>query len=387
MQLGRSLVLLFQVITAGLALAFVAVVLKPDLLTGARQVVELRRTSEAPAAPAAIAAPGSYADAVTRSAPAVVNIHTAKLVTERPNPLFEDPVFRRFFGEAPGGTPRQRVETSLGSGVIVSPQGHVLTNNHVIESADQIRVQLADGRSADATTVGSDPESDLAVLKIDLPELPSMVLGSSDALRVGDIVLAIGNPFGVGQTVTMGIVSATGRSQLGISTFENFIQTDAAINPGNSGGALVNSEGALVGINTAIFSRSGGSQGIGFAIPVTLANDVLEQILEHGRVVRGWLGVEIQEVTPELAESFGLPAATGVVVAGVLGGGPADRAGIEPGDIITEIAGEPVGDADDALARIVRLPPGQAVELKGWRRQAPANWEVGIAERPQGAPR
>ena len=386
MQLGRSLAFVFQVITAGLALAFVAVVLKPDLLTGARQVVELRRTSEAPAA-VATAAPGSYADAVTRSAPAVVNIHTAKLVTERPNPLFEDPVFRRFFGEAPGGTPRQRVETSLGSGVIVSPQGHVLTNNHVIESADQIRVQLADGRSADATTVGSDPESDLAVLKIDLRDLPSMVLGSSDALRVGDIVLAIGNPFGVGQTVTMGIVSATGRSQLGISTFENFIQTDAAINPGNSGGALVNSEGALVGINTAIFSRSGGSQGIGFAIPVTLANDVLEQILEHGRVVRGWLGVEIQEVTPELAESFGLPAAAGVVVAGVLGGGPADRAGIEPGDIITEIAGEPVGDADDALARIVRLPPDRAVELKGWRRQAPASWEVEIAERPLGAPR
>jgi Do/DeqQ family serine protease len=386
MQLGRSLAFLLQIITAGLALAFVAVVLKPDLLTGARQVVELRRTSEAPPA-AAAAAPGSYADAVTRSAPAVVNIHTAKLVTERPNPLFEDPIFRRFFGEAPGGTPRQRVETSLGSGVIVSPQGHVLTNNHVIESADQIRVQLADGRSADATLVGSDPETDLAVLKIDQAELPAMVLGSSDALRVGDIVLAIGNPFGVGQTVTMGIVSATGRSQLGISTFENFIQTDAAINPGNSGGALVNSEGALVGINTAIFSRSGGSQGIGFAIPVTLANDVLEQILEHGRVVRGWLGVEIQEVTPELAESFGLPSAAGVVVAGVLGGGPADRAGIEPGDIITEIDGEPVGDADDALARIVRLPPDRAVELNGWRQQAPASWKVEIAERPQGAPR
>jgi Do/DeqQ family serine protease len=380
MQLGRSLVFAFQVVTAGLALAFVAVVLKPELLTGTRPVVQLTQRAVSGAAPAT---PGSYADVVARAVPTVVNINTAKVVTERPNPLFEDPLFRRFFGDGVGGTPRQRLETSLGSGVIVSPQGHVLTNNHVISGADQIRVQLADGRITDAALVGADPESDLAVLKIDLPDLPPIVIGSSQALRVGDIVLAIGNPFGVGQTVTMGIVSATGRDHLGINTFENFIQTDAAINPGNSGGALVNSDGALVGINTAIFSGSGGSQGIGFAIPVSLANSILQQIIENGRVVRGWVGVEIQDITPELAESFGLPASTGVVIAGVLGGGPADRAGIMPGDIITEIAGEAIEDADTARDRIVMLAPGTRVELGGWHLQARADWTVEIDERPQ----
>ncbi len=387
MQLGKSLAFVFQVVTAGLALAFVAVILKPELLEVTRPGL-VQTVPPAPAArQTATAGPTSYADAVSRSAPAVVNISTAKLVTERPNPLFEDPLFRRFFGEGPGGMPRQRLETSLGSGVIVSTAGHVLTNNHVIAGADQIVVQLADGRVAEATLVGADPESDLAVLEIELADPPQITLGSSDALRVGDIVLAIGNPFGVGQTVTMGIVSATGRDQLGISTFEDFIQTDAAINPGNSGGALINATGELVGINTAIFSRSGGSQGIGFAIPASLASRIQQQILEHGRVVRGWLGVEIQDVTPELAESFGLPEASGVIISGVLPDGPADLAGLRPGDVITAVNGTRVANASTALDLIVMLPPGARAVLGGWHEQASTEWHVEVRERPLYTPR
>jgi len=387
MQFGKSLASAFQVITAGLALAFVAVILKPELLDVVRPP-----TQPTPPATPAIASPGgsaptSYADAVARSAPAVVNISTAKLVTERPNPLFEDPVFRRFFGEAPDDLPRQRLETSLGSGVIVSDSGHVLTNNHVIAGADQIVIQLADGRVAEATLVGADPESDLAVLETELDDPPQIALGSSEALRVGDIVLAIGNPFGVGQTVTMGIVSATGRDQLGISTFEDFIQTDAAINPGNSGGALINAAGELVGINTAIFSRSGGSQGIGFAIPVSLAGRIQRQILEQGRVVRGWLGVEVQNITPQLAESFGLPEATGILIAGILPDGPADRAGLRPGDVVTSVNGAIIDDAETALEQIVMLAPGERVVLSGWREQASTEWTVEVEERPQYSPR
>jgi serine protease DegS len=387
MQFGKSLASAFQVITAGLALAFVAVILKPELLDVVRPP-----TQPTPPVTPAIAIPGgsaptSYADAVARSAPAVVNISTAKLVTERPNPLFEDPVFRRFFGEAPDDLPRQRLETSLGSGVIVSDSGHVLTNNHVIAGADQIVIQLADGRVAEATLVGADPESDLAVLETELHDPPQIALGSSETLRVGDIVLAIGNSFGVGQTVTMGIVSATGRDQLGISTFEDFIQTDAAINPGNSGGALINTAGELVGINTAIFSRSGGSQGIGFAIPVSLAGRIQRQILEQGRVVRGWLGVEIQNVTPQLAESFGLPEVTGILIAGVLPDGPADRAGLHPGDVVTAVDGVIIDDAATALELIVMLAPGERVVLGGWREQASTEWTVEVEERPQYSPR
>ncbi len=387
MQFGKSLASAFQVITAGLALAFVAVILKPELLDVVRPP-----TQPTPPVTPAIAIPGgsaptSYADAVARSAPAVVNISTAKLVTERPNPLFEDPVFRRFFGEAPDDLPRQRLETSLGSGVIVSDSGHVLTNNHVIAGADQIVIQLADGRVAEATLVGADPESDLAVLETELHDPPQIALGSSETLRVGDIVLAIGNSFGVGQTVTMGIVSATGRDQLGISTFEDFIQTDAAINPGNSGGALINAAGELVGINTAIFSRSGGSQGIGFAIPVSLAGRIQRQILEQGRVVRGWLGVEIQNVTPQLAESFGLPEVTGILIAGVLPDGPADRAGLHPGDVVTTVDGVIIDDAATALELIVMLAPGERVVLGGWREQASTEWTIEVEERPQYSPR
>ena len=362
MRLHRSLLFVVQAVVLGLALAFVVVWLAPQWLPGRDRTVEIHETPAAPVS--ALAAPlvDSYAGAVEQAAPAVVNINTAKVVTLRRNPFFDDPVFRQFFGDM-AGPPQRRVETSLGSGVIIGEPGYVLTNHHVIAGASAIQVFLRDGRSAEAKVIGSDPESDLAVLKIDLPRLPVITLGRSDKLRVGDVVLAIGNPFGVGQTVTMGIISATGRSQLGINTFENFIQTDAAINPGNSGGALVDARGNLIGINTAIFSRTGGYQGIGFAIPISLAKEVLEQIIQHGRAVRGWLGVEAQTITPELARALKLKQSDGVIVAGVLRGGPAQQAGLRPGDIIVSIGDEKIDDAHEALMAISRLKPGQAVKI------------------------
>ena len=257
--------------------------------------------------------------------PAVVNIFTAKEVKATRQPFLNDPLFQRFFGRELNQQQEQRRASSLGSGVIVSSEGYVLTNHHVIESADEIEVLLSDGRRASAKVVGSDPETDLAVVKVDLKGLPSIVFGHPESARVGDVVLAIGNPFGVGQTVTMGIVSALGRSHLGINTFENFIQTDAAINPGNSGGALVDAQGNLLGVNTAIYSRSGGSLGIGFAIPANMAKSIMEQIIATGGVTRGSIGVEIQEITPELADSFKLPRNQGAIIAGVMKGGPADK--------------------------------------------------------------
>jgi len=305
----------------------------------------------------------SYANAVAKAAPAVVNVFSTKVVTQRRHPFMDDPNFRRFFGENPQMGPSKRLENSLGSGVIVSPDGYILTNNHVIEGADEIRVALNDGRSIEAKVVGTDPETDLAVLKINYTKLPTAVIGRSEDLRVGDVVLAIGNPFGVGQTVTQGIVSATGRSQLGISTFENFIQTDAAINPGNSGGALIDPGGHLVGVNTAIFTQSGGSQGIGFAIPSTLAKGIMQQIIENGRVIRGWLGIDAQDISPALADSFNLRDTRGAIVAGVVSGGPGDKAGIRSGDIITHINGTRVNDARDILIKIASMRPGSAVEL------------------------
>jgi serine protease DegS len=323
----------------------------------------------------------SFADAVATAAPSVVNINTRKVV-ERPNPFLEDPFFRHFFGEGLGAAPERRLETSLGSGVIISPQGYILTNNHVIDGADEIQVSLRDGRTTRAKVVGTDPEADLAVLKVEVGKLPVAVLGRSENLREGDVVLAIGNPFGVGQTVTQGIVSATGRNQLGINTFENFIQTDAAINPGNSGGALVNARGELVGINTAIFSRTGGSQGIGFAIPVSLARGVMEQIIERGHVSRGWLGIEIQDLTPELAESFGLRDARGVVVAGVLKGGPADKAGLQPGDVLQKVGSQGVGNVHEALNAIAQSQPGSDVALDGLREGKPLRLRATSGERP-----
>ena len=306
--------------------------------------------------------PVSYADAVSRAAPAVANLYTTKMVSKSSHPLLEDPVFRRFFGD---NLPKQRrMESSLGSAVIMSPEGYLLTNNHVVADADQIVVALKDGRETLARLIGSDPETDLAVLKIDLKNLPAMTLGRSDQIQIGDVTLAIGNPFGVGQTVTMGIISATGRNQLGLNTYEDFIQTDAAINPGNSGGALVDAHGNLIGINTAIFSKSGGSQGIGFAIPVKLAREVMKAIIEHGQVIRGWLGIEVQPLTPELAESFGLQGRAGILVAGIYRGGPAQKAGLQPGDLILRIDGEPAVDGRRSMNQVARTQPGEQVVVE-----------------------
>ena len=382
MRLHPVLSYLARAIVLGLAVAFLVTYFWPEIARREVPTVELRQT-----APAAVTrpanGPSSYAAAVDKASSAVVNINTAKVVTVRPHPFFDDPVFRQFFGGADDLiTPRKRVETSLGSGVIMSEQGFILTNHHVIQGADAIQVSLQDGRLAQAKLVGSDPDTDVAVLKIDLKKLPVITLGHSDNLRVGDVVLAIGNPFGVGQTVTMGIVSATGRNKLGINTFENFIQTDAAINPGNSGGALVDAEGNLVGINTAMFSRSGGYQGIGFAIPTSLAEDVMKEILQHGRPVRGWLGVEAQAITPQIARALELDDTQGVVVVGVVRGGPAHRAGLQPGDVIVAIDGKKIAEARQALLAISSRKPGSRVKLEVLRNGKSLTLEATAIERP-----
>ncbi len=306
--------------------------------------------------------PVSYAAAVSNAAPAVANLYTTKLISKQASALSNDPQFQRFKG---GDLSKQRrMESSLGSAVIMSPEGYLLTNNHVVANADQVVVALKDGRETLARVIGSDPETDLAVLKIDLPDLPAITLGNSNKIDIGDVALAIGNPFGVGQTVTMGIISATGRNQLGLNTFEDFIQTDAAINPGNSGGALVDALGNLVGINTAIFSESGGSQGIGFAIPTKLALEVMNAIIEHGHVIRGWLGIEVQPLTPELAESFGLEGRPGIVVAAVYRDSPAAQAGLLPGDIIFSINGEPASDGRKSMNLVAQAKPGEQINIR-----------------------
>lgn len=307
--------------------------------------------------------PVSYAAAVSKAAPAVVNIYTSKIIQQQTHPLLNDPFFRQFFGQR-SEPKRQRMQSSLGSGVIISSDGYLLTNNHVVANSDEIIVALKDGRESYARVIGTDPETDLAVLKIDMVDLPTITLASSDTINIGDVVLAIGNPFGVGQTVTMGIVSATGRNQLGLTTFEDFIQTDAAINPGNSGGALINAYGNLIGINTAIFSKSGGSQGIGFAIPSVLANKILEEIVQHGSVIRGWLGIETQSMSPDLARSLGMHEVKGLVIAGVYRQGPADIAGIKPGDILLEVDGVEVISDLQAMGKITQTEPGKSIKIK-----------------------
>ena len=379
MQARRSIAFIGQSILFGLAIAFILVVLWPALLPS--RVVEVREAVPAPAPPATgrDSGPVSYAAAVAKATPSVVNINTAKLVSLR-NPFFDDPLFRQFFGG--NIQPEKRLETSLGSGVIVSDRGYILTNHHVVKAADTVQVSLHDGRTAQAEVIGSDPESDLAVLKINLPRITAIAMGASDKIRVGDVVLAIGNPFGVGQTVTMGIVSATGRNQLGINTFENFIQTDAAINPGNSGGALIDANGHLIGINTAIFTRSGGSQGIGFAIPTSLGKEVLEQIVQHGRPLRGWLGIEAQAITPELANALDLKETRGVIVAGVVRGGPADKAGIRRGDVIRAIGGEKITDAHGVLMSVSKRKPGTKVPIEIVRENKATTVEATLADRP-----
>ncbi len=374
----KRLWLLFaQTVTVLLAAYFVVATLKPQWLqpggavpgsTGTISILE-------PPTPATPAAPGSLNSAVRTAAPAVVSINTSAR-----HPLANDPWFRFFFGDRGD---MQQQQTGLGSGVIMSPEGYILTNNHVVEGADAIEVVLPDARRATAKVIGTDPESDLAVLKIQLDKLPVITLGNSDGLQVGDQVLAIGNPFGVGQTVTSGIVSALGRNQLGINTFENFIQTDAAINPGNSGGALTDINGHLMGINTAIYSRSGGSMGIGFAIPASTARQVLESIVKNGQVVRGWIGVEPSELTPELAQTFGIRGDQGVIVTGVLNNGPAAAAGIRPGDVIVQVNGQPVRTVSELLTRIAALTPGQAAPFVLQRRGEQVDTSVRPAQRPR----
>ncbi|MGM0412148.1 MAG: S1C family serine protease [Pseudomonadota bacterium] len=376
MPMRRTATFLLQATAVGLVAALALLFLAPE--RAGQPVVEVHSAAAAERAPAA----SSYADAVERAAPSVVNIYTRKKVVRRDHPFMDDPFFRRFFGDR-FGVPRERMESSLGSGVIVSEDGYILTNHHVIQGADAIEVALHDGRTAEASVVGSDPGSDLAVLRIELEELPTAEFGDSEELRVGDVVLALGNPFGVGRTVTQGIISATGRNQSGLSAFEDFLQTDAAINPGNSGGALVDAGGRLVGINTAIYSRTGGHMGIGFAIPADRARAIFTDLVETGRVERGWLGIEVQELSPRLRESFGLEGDDGVVITGLLRDGPAHKAGLRPGDVITRIAGEPVDEMDAALRRIADLEPGTEVELTGLRNGQQRTWEVTVGERPE----
>ena len=377
-----------QAATIAVAALFVVSTFRPEWLPsrpGAQLALSIAQPSSAgpmQAAGRTGPAPASYYDAVQRATPSVVNIFTSKEIRAPRHPLLNDPIFRRFFGEQlPDEAQRA---SSLGSGVIVSASGYVLTNNHVVEAADEIEVALTDGKRLLAKVVGNDPETDLAVLRLDAENLPAISFGSSDALRVGDVVLAIGNPFGVGQTVTSGIVSALGRTGLGINTVENFIQTDAAINPGNSGGALVDAAGNLIGINTAIFSsRSGGSMGIGFATPVSTAKMVLEQIVRSGSVTRGWIGVEVQELTPPVAESFKLAGTRGALIAGVLRGGPADKAGIKPGDVLLEVQGKPVADPAAMLNLIAALPPGSPATMKVKRQGQDVDASVIVGRRPK----
>lgn len=363
-----------QTVTICLGLLMVLQQFYPSLLPQRQQFVEVRQS----APQAQVQSPAnSYRHAAGLAMPTVVNIFTRKQVRAAPE---MHPLLRRFFGDQFG--PQQRSESSLGSGVIVSAQGLILTNHHVVEAAEEIDVALADGRSLPATIVGSDPETDLAVLKVDARNLPAITLGRSDTLGVGDVVLAIGNPFGVGQTVTQGIVSALGRNHLGINTFENFIQTDASINPGNSGGALIDTEGRLIGINSAIYSKNGGSMGIGFAIPVNLAKQVMEQIVRQGSVTRGWLGIEAQDLSAELAESFHYNNLNGALITGVLRNGPADQAGVLPGDILLEINGRPVVNGSSMLNQIAGLKPGSTATLKVFRKKGVITLEGKIGRRP-----
>jgi serine peptidase DegS len=372
---------LIRAVVLGLAVAFLVVWWKPTLL-GAHTATAPSPVSAAPLARDVAAIPppvvmASFADSVARAAPAVVNIYTARVVRERSQLAPLNQLFGDYWPSY-----RQRVERSLGSGVIVDAMGTIVTNQHVIAGADSIRVVLADGRNADATIVGQDPDTDIAILDLEIGDLPIMPMGRSDTLRVGDIVLAIGNPYGLSQTVTQGIVSATGRGQLGLATFENFIQTDAAINLGNSGGALIDAHGDLVGINTAVLNRTyGGPEGIGFAIPVNLVRGVMEQILKNGHVVRGWLGFVPQDLTDEQSAQIGT-AGGGVTVVNIMVKSPAYEAGVRPGDLITGLAGDPVHNAQDLVARVSALKPGDSVELAGRHAQQPYKIKLTVLERP-----
>lgn len=368
-----------QTATVLLAIFFVISTLRPELLPWKPrgEIVTIREIAPA----VEENRPDSYSKAAEIAMPSVVNIFTSKEVKESAHPFMDDPVFRRFFGEQFESRPRRA--SSLGSGVIVSANGYILTNHHVIEAADEVEIALVDGRKAKAKLIGSDPETDLAVLKTNLTDLPVITFGQSQQVKVGDVVLAVGNPFGVGQSVTMGIVSALSRSRVGINTFEDFIQTDAPINPGNSGGALTDTSGNLIGINTAIYSRSGGSLGIGFAIPVHIAKQIMEQIVQTGSVIRGWLGVSMQDMTLELAESFGLEEPNGALIASVLKDGPADKAGIKSGDILIGIAGKPLKNSSEMLNVVAALPPGETVTVTVIRNKREKSIPVKVGVRPK----
>jgi serine protease DegQ len=381
----RKLWLLFsQTVTVAVAILFVVATLKPGWLKREPEVAVASAplvTLPAPVKSVALIGAGtataSYAAGAKRASPAVVSITASRSSPQRAGA--EDPMFRFFFGNR--ARPEER-QVGLGSGVIVSPEGYLLTNNHVIEGADDIEVMLGDGRGAKARTIGTDPESDIAVLKIDLDKLPVIDFGDVDHLQVGDIVLAIGNPFGVGQTVTSGIVSALGRNSLGINIFENFIQTDAAINPGNSGGALVDVAGNLLGINTAIYSRSGGSLGIGFAIPVSTARQVMESLIKDGRVVRGWIGVEPRDLTPEIAKTLDISVKQGVLITGVVQSGPASAGGLRPGDVVLKIAGAPIANTPQLLNAVAALKPHETATVSVQRGPTALEVQVTVGQRP-----
>ena len=378
-KLGRALSFVAASVVSGLALAFLILAWRPELA---------RHASSPPSPPPAVAAPErndsgpqrtSYADAVQKAAPAVVNIYTARLVTERIAPSGLNELFG--FGDL-WPRYRRRIERSLGSGVIVDSQGHIVTNHHVIENADEIRVQLADGRTAVASVVGRDPDTDLAVLRIDLQDLPVMPLGHSDQLKVGDVVLAIGDPLGLSQTVTHGIVSATSRQQLGVAALEDFIQTDAAINFGNSGGALVDTNGELVGINTAIIAKNLGVEGIGFAIPVNMVRGVLSDIIAKGRVIRGWIGIIPEDISEDQARQLGL-AHGGVVIANLYLPSPAVQAGMRQGDLLTSLDGVPIHSAQEVMANISLRMPGTALVVRGLRGNSRFEVKLQVTERPR----
>ncbi len=386
----RTWLLFSQTVTIAVALLFVVATLKPEWLHRGRPVA----VADAPVVPlpapvksvpriGSATAITSYSAAARRASPAVVSITASRTSTR--NPRADDPMFRFFFGDRARQVPEER-QFGLGSGVIVSPAGYLLTNNHVIDGADDIEVQLGDGRQARARTVGADPESDIAVLKIDLDRLPVIAFGDVDQLQVGDVVLAIGNPFGVGQTVTSGIVSALGRDSLGINIFENFIQTDAAINPGNSGGALIDTNGNLLGINTAIYSRNGGSLGIGFAIPVSTARQVMEGLIKDGHVTRGWIGVEPRDLTPEIARTLDLSVKEGVLITGVVQRGPASEGGLRPGDVVVRIAGTRITNTPQLFNAVAALKPLETATISVQRGSSALEIPVKVGQRPLSPP-
>jgi len=386
----RKLWLVFaQAVTVALGVLFVVATLRPDLLAGRGALpggngapIVINQAAGPDAAPAASAKVNSFSAAVLKASPAVVNVSTSRASgAAGSHPLLNDPMFRRFFGEQ-GAPDEERRSRGMGSGVIVSPQGYILTNNHVIEGMDEITVSLNDGRDLRAVAIGTDPETDLAVLKVDTGALPAITFGSVENVQTGDVVLAIGNPLGVGKTVTMGIVSAMGRTGLGINTFENFIQTDAAINQGNSGGALVDTAGNLIGVPTAILSGSGGSIGIGFAIPVNTARNVMQQIIESGAVTRGFIGVEAREITPELLKEVKVVPGSGAYVARVIPDGPADRGGVRAGDVLVAINGRPVADPAAMLNIVADLQPGSQAQMKLRRGDKDVDVGVTVAKRP-----